>query len=230
MFLKCRLLHRATLLFAVAPWSLAPWAPGREPQLPPEGTKEKVGQISENVYQTPTNQLLTPAGTTIELPRMRPQAIALSPDGKLLVTSGKTPELVVIDPKTAKVVEKVAFHNSQDKPKDTTATDATKTGGDAKKPAEKAADEAEKPGEDAEKPGEDAEKTSETADANKTKSTEVKPDKSAQLSFTGLTFSPDGSRIYLANVNGDVKVFAVEKGKVTALKTSNGREYVKLSE
>jgi DNA-binding beta-propeller fold protein YncE len=34
----------------------------------------------------------------------------------------------------------------------------------------------------------------------------------AKLSFTGLAFSPDGSRIYLANVNGDIKVFGVQKG------------------
>ena len=33
--------------------------------------------------------------------------------------------------------------------------------------------------------------------------------KKPQLSFTGLVFSPDGSRIYLANVNGDIKVFGV---------------------
>jgi len=33
----------------------------------------------------------------------------------------------------------------------------------------------------------------------------------AQLSFTGLAFSPDGSRIYLVEVKGDIKVFAVAK-------------------
>jgi DNA-binding beta-propeller fold protein YncE len=43
------------------------------------------------------------------------------------------------------------------------------------------------------------------------------PDLKAQLSFTGLTFSPDGSRIYMANVNGDIKVFAVDHGVVKPL-------------
>ena len=38
-------------------------------------------------------------------------------------------------------------------------------------------------------------------------------DEKAQLSFTGLKFSPDGSRIYLANVNGDIKVFSVSREK-----------------
>ncbi len=46
----------------------------------------------------------------------------------------------------------------------------------------------------------------------------LKPDKSEQLSFTGLIFSPDGKRIYLSNVNGSVKVFTVdETGTVKGL-------------
>ena len=35
------------------------------------------------------------------------------------------------------------------------------------------------------------------------------PDDKTQISFTGLVFSPDGSRIYVSNVNGSVKVFNV---------------------
>ena len=37
----------------------------------------------------------------------------------------------------------------------------------------------------------------------------LKPDKDEQVSFTGLVFSPDGSRLYLSNVKGSIKVFAV---------------------
>jgi YVTN family beta-propeller protein len=37
----------------------------------------------------------------------------------------------------------------------------------------------------------------------------LKPDKEAQVSYTGLVFAPDGKRIYLSNVRGDIKVFAV---------------------
>src|SRR5580765_4122054 len=55
----------------------------------------------------PVNQVLTPAGTQVELPGLRPQVIALSPDGGLLVTSGKTPELVIIDPRIGKILQKV---------------------------------------------------------------------------------------------------------------------------
>ena len=45
----------------------------------------------------------------------------------------------------------------------------------------------------------------------------LEPDTSAQLSYTGLIFSSDGARVYLSNVNGSIKVFAVEKGAVRAL-------------
>ena len=37
----------------------------------------------------------------------------------------------------------------------------------------------------------------------------LKPAKDPQLSYTGLIFSPDGSRIYLSNVYGSIKVFAI---------------------
>ncbi|MEZ6080271.1 MAG: hypothetical protein R3C56_32760 [Pirellulaceae bacterium] len=37
-----------------------------------------------------------------------------------------------------------------------------------------------------------------------------------KVSYTGLIFSPDGRQIYLSNVNGSVKVFAVDElGQVT---------------
>src|SRR6266436_9808476 len=65
-------------------------------QSPDFSTKEVVGRLGTNRLYTPVNQMLTPAGLQIELPGLRPQALALSPDGKLLVTAGKTHELVVI--------------------------------------------------------------------------------------------------------------------------------------
>ena len=49
---------------------------------------------------------------------------------------------------------------------------------------------------------------------------ELKPDKDGQVSYTGLVLSRDGARIYLSNVRGSVKVFAVATdGKVTASHT-----------
>jgi len=37
----------------------------------------------------------------------------------------------------------------------------------------------------------------------------LKPDDKGQLSYTGLVFSPDGTRLYMSNVNGNIKVFDV---------------------
>src|SRR5207249_1993999 len=70
-------------------------------KLPPQSlsdgsasTTQVVGRIGTNRYYTPANQVLTPAGLQVSLPGMRPQGIALSPNGKLLVTAGKTHDLV----------------------------------------------------------------------------------------------------------------------------------------
>jgi DNA-binding beta-propeller fold protein YncE len=135
-------------------------------------TREAVGQIGVNRYYTPANQILTPAGIQVELPGMRPQAIALSPNGRLLVTAGKTHDLVVIDPTMGKIVQRVPLPSDSN-------SDLT--------------------------PDSVAEEI-------------LHPDKEGQLSYTGLVFSPDGSRIYLANVDGNVKVFGVKKtGKVVGL-------------
>ncbi|MCI0334839.1 MAG: beta-propeller fold lactonase family protein [Planctomycetes bacterium] len=42
---------------------------------------------------------------------MRPQAVALSPDGELLVVSGKTSELAVIDPRQGSILQRVHLPN-----------------------------------------------------------------------------------------------------------------------
>lgn len=130
-------------------------------------TRETVGRLGTNRWYTPANQLLTPAGIQVELPKLRPQAIALSPDGKILVTAGKTAELIVLEPATGKILQRAGL------PSDKQLNPAPV-------------------------------------------STEIlAPDGSGQLSFTGLIFSPDGKRIYLANVNGNIKVFSVgADGKV----------------
>ena len=50
----------------------------------------------KDVIVTHVNQLVTPFGRQVELPGMRPQAFALSPNGRLIVATGKTSELIVI--------------------------------------------------------------------------------------------------------------------------------------
>ncbi len=73
----------------------------------PLSDDEKVGYADDGRTITPVNQVLTPYGRQIELPGMRPQAVALAPNGKLLVTAGKTSELIVIDPVAAAVRQRV---------------------------------------------------------------------------------------------------------------------------
>jgi YVTN family beta-propeller protein len=120
----------------------------------------------------PTQQLLTPAGRQIELPGMRPQAIALSPDGRLLAMSGRTPELLLIDPASRRIRQRVPL------------------------PPDKL----------------------DYSTPENHSSHDLKPDKDAQLSYTGLIFSHDGARIFLSDVKGSVKVFAVERnGRARAL-------------
>ncbi len=124
---------------------------------------ERVGRGGGNRAVTPVHQVLTPYGQQVELTGLRPQALSLSPDGKLLAVSGKSSEVVLIDPASGKILQRVAL------------------------PSEKANE----PQPDVVSPN------------------ILAPDKKGQLSYTGLIFSPDGRRLFLANVNGSVKVFDV---------------------
>jgi DNA-binding beta-propeller fold protein YncE len=126
-----------------------------------DATTETVGRATDG-FVTPVNQRVTPAGIFVELPGMRPNALALSPDGKLLVTAGLTHELVAVNPATGEVLQHISFPPDQAR---------------AKKPVAEGI---------------------------------LNADKEAQLSFTGIAFSSDGSRLYLSNVNGDLKVFGVD--------------------
>ena len=130
-----------------------------------DATTESVGH-NANGLETPVNQLITPAGTQVPLPGMRPNALALSPDAKFIVTSGLLPELLAIDPVSGNILQHVPF------PQD---------------------------------PGKES--------VEALASIILNANEKSKLSFTGLAFSPDGSRIYLSNVNGDVKVFAVDSNE-----------------
>jgi DNA-binding beta-propeller fold protein YncE len=80
---------------------------GQEPVV--ETTTDLVGRWRDDVIATPVNQVLTPYGRQVELAGLRPQALALAPDGKRLLVTGKTSELLVIDVDQAKVVQRVAL-------------------------------------------------------------------------------------------------------------------------
>ncbi len=137
---------------------------------PNYSSTETVGEVSPQRYVTPVHQVLTPRGLQVELPGLRPQGLALSPNGRLLATSGKTQELILLDPQSGQIKQRLPLPSSK------------------------------------------------ARDPNTVSSHILEPDKSGQLSYTGLLFSPDGSRIYLSNVNGDVKVFQVSpEGQVRGL-------------
>jgi DNA-binding beta-propeller fold protein YncE len=138
-------------------------------QSPDQGV-ESVGQLEfavghwrEDQIVTPVNQVLTPYGQQVELPGLRPQTLALSPDRSMFVASGKTSELIVLDAATGEIRQRVRF-----------------------------------PGEEIREPP--PEPVSDNI---------LNPDTRGQVSYTGLVFSPDGSQIFLSNVNGSVKVFSV---------------------
>ncbi|MCX6926013.1 MAG: bifunctional YncE family protein/alkaline phosphatase family protein [Verrucomicrobia bacterium] len=132
---------------------------------------QKVGSAAANLYHTPTGQILTPAGRQIELPGMRPQALALSPDGNLLATGGKDHTLVLIDPATRRTLQTVQLSISNHQSNSVAVT--------------------------------------------------------AQISFTGLIFSPDGRSIYLSNTGGNLWMLPIDslrqagKPRVYAIPSAN---------
>ncbi len=134
--------------------------------------QETVGPTGGGRVVTPVNQIVTPTGLQVDLAGLRPQAIALNPKGDLLAVSGKTAELLILNPETGEIRQRVPLPSDKlvDPPADVVSDHI------------------------------------------------LEPDKQGQVSYTGLIFSPDGRRIYLANVNGSIKVFSVaEKGEVRGL-------------
>jgi DNA-binding beta-propeller fold protein YncE len=102
-------------------WSFAAgMAAGQQDR--PESTTDLVGRSREEYISTPVNQVLTPYGRQIELEGLRPQALALSPDGNHLLVSGKTNELLVIDVDQAQVVQRVALPGEEQQEPPTVAS------------------------------------------------------------------------------------------------------------
>jgi DNA-binding beta-propeller fold protein YncE len=123
---------------------------------------------------TPVNQIVEPAGRFIDLPGLRPQTIALSPNGKLLAVAGKTSEVLILNPQTGEIIQRVPLPPSA-KGQYGTAPVSPNI---------------------------------------------LEPDLKGQASYTGLIFSHDGRKLFLSNVEGDIKVFAVaQDGAVKALRS-----------
>lgn len=124
-------------------------------------TQDPVGRHGDR-QTTPVNQELTPFGKLVDLPGLRPLVLALTPDGRSLLLSGKTNELYVLDPATGDVRQRVPM------------------------------------------PG-DRQREPEAPSANI-----LKPDKYDQVSYTGLAVDAAGERVYLSDVSGTIKVFAID--------------------
>src|SRR5271157_3054850 len=75
----------------------------------PDAAAEPVGRSGPNRLVTPVNQIVTPLGRQVELPGLRPQALALSPDGRLLAVAGKTSEVVLLDAATGAIRQRVGL-------------------------------------------------------------------------------------------------------------------------
>ena len=149
---------------AASPFAFGAASPAGRPDT------ERVGRGAGGRTVLPVNQVVTPLGKQTDLPGLRPQAVALSPDGRWLAVSGKTSELVILDPDTGEVKQRVQLPSeNQNEPLPAVPS-----------------------------------------------SNILQPDTQGQLSFTGLLVAPDGRRVFLSNVNGSIKVFAVDpEGKIT---------------
>ncbi|MGD0782530.1 MAG: beta-propeller fold lactonase family protein, partial [Candidatus Aminicenantales bacterium] len=63
--------------------------------------------VSAESGRLPNGQIVTPAGRQVELPELRPHVLAISPDGRLLVTSGRSHEIVSVDPVEGRVLQRI---------------------------------------------------------------------------------------------------------------------------
>ena len=102
----CYLTVFMVLAVAYLDWPSCQLSRGSEPRSAHENV---VGRDGSGRILTPVNQVLTPLGVQLDLPGMRPQAVALSPDGSLLITSGKQSQLVVVDAERGTIRQRVDF-------------------------------------------------------------------------------------------------------------------------
>ena len=143
-----------------------------------------VGPVAPDRVVTPTGQLLTPVGRQIDLPGMRPQGLALTRDAKLLAVAGNSQRLLLLDPISGQVLQTVPL---------TLITTELRTNAVTNAVSKSASVEA----------------------GGKTNMTRlVSITNHADLSFTGLIFSPDHRSLYLSNSQGPLWAFTLEADRV----------------
>jgi YVTN family beta-propeller protein len=142
------------------------------------------GEVQSNCFYVPTGQLLTPAGRQISLPRMRPQGLALSPDRKLLAVAGNTEVLLLLDPQTGVTLQTVPLSFISTEVRTNKSTNTV------------------------------SESVEKISNVKNNSTLLVAVTNRADMSFTGLVFSPDASRLFLSNAKGNVWAFTVIEQQV----------------
>jgi YVTN family beta-propeller protein len=132
----------------------------------------------------PTGQLLTPAGWQIPLPKMRPQGLALSPDGRLLAVAGNSERLLLLSAQTGETLQTMPLSLITTEVRTNKTTNAV------------------------------AEAVEKISLKTNTTTTRVSVTNTAELSFTGLAFSPEGGRLYLSNSKGNVWTFRLDQDRL----------------
>jgi len=182
--------------------------------------REGSGIVETNGCLTPTGQLLTPAGRQIDVLGMRPQALALSPDGGLLAVTGRKDILVLLEPGTGRILQKVPLSLIQKKLKppakltDTNAPNVTVAEARTNTvPVTVAATNAAAMSEAKTSTAPVTVTVTNDAAASEAKTNAgpimVTVTNIAEMSLTGLIFSPSGDRIYLSNTEGNIWSFPV---------------------
>lgn len=111
-------MRKRIVLQAAAGLCLALWMGCQSPSKSTAASGQRETSQPVNTGQggrviTPVNQVLTPAGIQVELLEMRPQALALSPDGSVLAVSGHTAELLLVDPDSGAIRQRVPLPSEQ---------------------------------------------------------------------------------------------------------------------
>lgn len=190
---------------------------------------DSVGRVGENRYVLPTGQALTPRGRQIELPGARPQALALSPDGQILIAVGRSNLLMVMEAKTGEVLQRVPLSTNRTTVKPQTRTtdpddpasvlefapaETTNTTGSGSSTNRTEGTNATNrtSGTNAPSRASGANTNSVTSVTNATGRVTTTNTAliSVQPSFTGLVFSPDGRHIYLSIAGGTLRSFPVD--------------------
>jgi YVTN family beta-propeller protein len=193
------------------------WTAERRVSPAPVEPPETVGAAGPNRYVTPVGQVLTPAGHQVELPGLRPQALALSPNGKLLVTAGKASVLVVMDAATGKIRQRVPLATNQAEVKveaSPTESEDPALNPEVAETGTSGSTNANTSNGGSTNSGATTSGTTNSGTGTSGSRSNAPAPSNPVLSFTGLAFAPDGQHIYLSTASGSLRAFPVDRKNV----------------